>query len=99
MTREADRDDGGGGESGGPARGVVDPELDLDSDEPQEAVVVFADGDDVERLDDLPDVDYYAFEALPMAYARLDGEGLREVAGWESVRQISANRDVEFHGR
>lgn len=63
----------------------------------QEAVIVFADRDGVDRLDDLDlPAGSHAFETLPMAYAELDGDQIREVAGWESTMRVVDNRTAEY---
>ena len=74
----------------------IDDALDVHSGRPQEALVVFDAEDATERLGELDLSGYYEYETLPIAYAELDGDQLREVADLESVRRISANHEIEF---
>lgn len=76
---------------------VVGDGLNPASGRRQEAVIVFTDQEAVDRLDDLDLPDgYLGFETLPMAYAELDGDQIREVAGWESVMRVVDNRTAEY---
>lgn len=76
---------------------VVGDGLNPASGRRQEAVIVFTDRAAVDRLDDLDLPDgYLGFETLPMAYAELDGDQIREVAGWESTMRVVDNRTAEY---
>ncbi|WP_101296664.1 S8 family serine peptidase [Halegenticoccus soli] len=77
--------------------GVVDDTLDTASDALQEALVVFASNDDVDRLGELDlDEGYLAFEVLPIGYAKLTGPQIETVAGWPEVRRVQANDELEY---
>lgn len=77
---------------------VLDDALDLESDRPQEVLIVFGNDFDVDRLADLALVDgFHVFETLPIAAARLTGGQLRTVAGWDGVRRIAADREIEAY--
>ena len=76
---------------------TVDDELALDGDDLQEAIVVFESNDDVDRLGELDlERGYYGYEALPLGYAELTGDQVAEVAAWEEVRYVAANRELEY---
>lgn len=71
--------------------------LDPSSGRPQEAVVVFRDTDGVDRMADLaPASGYHALETLPLAYAELDGDEVREVAAFEETMRVVDNRTAEL---
>lgn len=71
--------------------------LDADSDDLQKALVVFEDDADVDRLGELDLAEgYYGYETLPIGYSELTGDQLSTVAGWEEVRRVSPNRELEF---
>lgn len=77
---------------------TVDDELDVTSTVLQVALVVYTDGAVPDRLDGVGPVEgHHDFETLPIAYARLTGEGLREVATWDDVRRVAADREVELY--
>ncbi|WP_394739426.1 S8 family peptidase [Natronococcus roseus] len=75
---------------------LVDDALDLESEESQETIVVFETNEDADRLLDL-DVLVGPFAVLPMAYAELTGPLIERVAGWEEVRYVSSNYELEYH--
>lgn len=76
---------------------TIDDELDTTTDDLQDVIVVFRSASAVERLAELDLADgYHAFSTLAMGYTRLTGEQIHEVAGWEEVLFVSANRDLEY---
>jgi serine protease AprX len=76
---------------------LVDDALNLESEESQAVIVVFETNDDADRLLDL-DLDVVGpFAVLPMAYAELTGPLIERVAGWEEVRYVSSNYELEYH--
>jgi serine protease AprX len=75
---------------------LVDDALDLDSDAEQETIVVFETNEDADRLLDL-DALVGQFSVLPMAYAELTGSLIERVAGWDEVRYVSSNYELEYH--
>ncbi|WP_306052760.1 S8 family peptidase [Natronococcus wangiae] len=75
---------------------LVDDALDLESDEEQEVIVVFEENEDADRLLNL-DVLVGRFAVLPMAYAELTGPLIERVAGWDDVRYVSANYELEYY--
>ncbi|WP_129116920.1 S8 family serine peptidase [Halegenticoccus tardaugens] len=84
--------------SAGGLSDVVDDTLDAASDALQEALVVFASNDDVDRLGALDLAEgYLAFEVLPVGYATLTGAQIETVAGWPEVRRVQANRELEYY--
>lgn len=81
----------------GSAAATLADGLDADSDDLQEALVVFEDENHVERLEELDLAEgYYGYETLPIGYSRLTGNQLSTVAGWEEVRRISPNSELEW---
>ncbi|WP_290815540.1 S8 family serine peptidase [Halovivax sp.] len=75
---------------------VVDDELDVGTDELQEALVVFETADDVDRLAELDLAEgFLGFDRLPIGYAQLTGDQLLTVAGWDEVRRVAPNRELE----
>lgn len=77
---------------------TIDQRLDTGVNaELQEALVVFATNEDVERLSDLDlEEGYYRFDVLPIGYTKLTGEQLRAVADWDVVHRVSANYELEY---
>ena len=76
---------------------IVDETLDTASDTLQETLVVFEENDQVDRLAELDlALGYHSFAVLPVGYTELTGDQLLEVAGWDEVRFVSANRDLEY---
>jgi serine protease AprX len=75
---------------------LVDDTLDLESDAIQDVIVVFEENEDADRLLSL-DVVVGRFAVLPMAYAELTGSLIETVAGWDEVRYVSANYELEYH--
>lgn len=72
--------------------------LDTTSGELQEAIVVFHDRGDVDRLEALDLVKgYHAFAALPFGYSLLTGEQLSRVAAWSEVLYVHANHEMDYH--
>ncbi len=81
----------------GSAAATLADGLDADSDDLQEALVVFEDENHVERLEELDLADgYYGYETFPIGYSRLTGNQLSTVADWEEVRRISPNSELEW---
>ncbi|MFC4438995.1 MULTISPECIES: S8 family peptidase [Natrialbaceae] len=75
---------------------LVDDTLDLESDEEQETIVVFESNEDADRLLELEAI-VGQFAVLPMAYAELTGPLIETVAGWDEVRYVSSNYELEYH--
>ena len=70
----------------------------------QEALVVFESNADVDRLRHLDfahdrAADYHRFAVLPIGYTVLTGGQIETVAGWNSVRYVEANKDLELHNQ
>ncbi|MWG34349.1 S8 family serine peptidase [Halomarina oriensis] len=77
---------------------LVDDTLDTASDALQETLVVFESNADVGLLDRLSLTDgFLALDVLPVGYALLTGPQIEEVAGWEAVRYVEANRELDYH--
>lgn len=77
---------------------LVDDTLDTASDALQETLVVFESTDDTGLLDGLDLAEgFLAFEVLPVAYAPLTGSQIETVAGWDAVRYVEANRELDYH--
>lgn len=81
----------------GGVTGLVDDALDLTSDALQEVLVVFESIDDVARLEALDVEIAIGFDALPIGYAELPGPLIETVAGWDEVRYVSSNYELELH--
>ncbi|WP_306052757.1 S8 family peptidase [Natronococcus wangiae] len=82
--------------SGAAAAAIADG-LETDADDLQEALVVFDDADDVDRLAELDLAEgFYGYETLPIGYGLLSGDQLLEVAGWEEVRRVSPNAELDW---
>ncbi len=80
------------------ASNLIDEALDTTTDALQEALVVFDDADDVSSLGALDLAEgFLEFEVLPVGYALLTGSQIETVAGWDSVRYVEANRDLDYH--
>ena len=81
-----------------PAPDAVVDDLDLSAAGPREVLVVFDTNEDARTIADHADRrDYYVYRTLPIAYARLDDDQIREVAARESVRLVEKNRELEYH--
>ncbi|WP_435334901.1 S8 family serine peptidase [Haloarchaeobius sp. TZWWS8] len=77
---------------------VVDDLLDLSSGSLQEALVVFEDNSAVSQLGSLDLAEgYLGFDVLPVGYSLLTGSQIETVAGWDSVRYVEANRELDYH--
>ncbi|WP_254531463.1 S8 family peptidase [Natrinema gelatinilyticum] len=76
---------------------LVDDDLDLDSDVLQEVVIVFETNADAARLETLGVEVALGFEFLPIGYAELSGSLIETVAGWDGVRYVSGNYDLEYY--
>ena len=77
---------------------LVDDTLDTASGSLQEVLVVFESTDDTGLLGDLDLAEgFLAFDALPVAYALLTGPQIETVAGWDAVRYVEANRELDYH--
>ncbi|WP_436344910.1 S8 family peptidase [Natronorubrum sp. FCH18a] len=76
---------------------LVDETLDLESDVLQEVLVVFESNADVVRLEALTVEVAVGFDVLPIGYAELPGPLIETVAGWDEVRYISSNYELEYH--
>ncbi|MCU4752295.1 S8 family serine peptidase [Halobacteria archaeon AArc-curdl1] len=77
--------------------GTVAATLDLETDSLQEALVVFDTTDDVDLLADLDLAEgFLGFGHLPIGYALFTGTQLETVAGWDEVRRISPNDELEW---
>lgn len=76
---------------------TIDDQLDLSATGRQEAIVVFDSRDSMSQLLDLSLPDgAYEYEVLPMSYTTLSTEQIQEVAGWDSVRRVRANEELEY---
>ena len=76
---------------------AIDDALDTDSDDLQEVIVVFEANDQVDRLAELDlEEGYYAYDVLPMGYSLLSGDQIATVAGWDEVRRVSANHELDW---
>jgi serine protease AprX len=70
---------------------------DFDSDGGAEgALIVFESMSLMEQLGAL-DIDHHAFEAFPVAYARLTAEQRERVADLVGVRRVAPNRKLDYH--
>jgi serine protease AprX len=88
----------GGAGSAAAATAPIDDTLDPDSDDAQDALVVFDSNDAIDDLAGLNLLDgFLGFDVLPVAFARLTSSQLREVASWPTVRYVEANRDLDYH--
>lgn len=76
---------------------LVDDALDLESDLLQEVLVVFESNADVVRLEALDVELAIGFDVLPIGYAELPGSLIETVAGWDEVRYVSSNYELEYH--
>ncbi|MFD1513851.1 S8 family serine peptidase [Halomarina rubra] len=77
---------------------LVDDTLDLASDALQGTLVVFESNDDVDLLGDLDLAEgFLSFDVLPVGYTLLSGSQIETVAGWDEVRYVEANRDLDYH--
>lgn len=75
---------------------VLDRQFDMDGGV-QEALVVFDDIADAERLETLGLREgYHEFEHLDTAWTFLDPEQLGEVASWDSVRRVKKAEELEW---
>ncbi|TYL38996.1 peptidase S8/S53 subtilisin kexin sedolisin [Natronococcus pandeyae] len=82
--------------SGGAAATIADG-LETATDDLQEALVVFDDAADVGRLAELDLAEgFYGYETLPIGYGLLSGDQLLEVAGWDEVRRVSPNVELDW---
>ena len=77
--------------------GTVAATLDLDTDTLQEALVVFDSTEDTDLLGDLDLAEgFLGFDHFPIGYALFTGAQLETVAGWDEVRRISPNAELEW---
>ncbi|WP_137288907.1 S8 family peptidase [Natronorubrum halophilum] len=76
---------------------LVDDALDLTSEALQEVLVVFETNQDVVRLETLGVETAIGFDVLPIGYAELPGPLIETVAGWDGVRYVSSNYELEYH--
>ncbi|MFC6768153.1 S8 family serine peptidase [Natrinema soli] len=76
---------------------LVDDDLDLESDVLQEVLIVFESTADLVRLEALDVAVAVGFDVLPIGYAELPGSLIETVAGWDAVRYVSSNYDLEYH--
>lgn len=87
-----------GADSGGLLGTVIDTALDTASSALQESIVVFESNADVDKLDALDLVEgFFGYEVLPIGYTKLTGTQIETVAGWDSVRRVEANRELELY--
>lgn len=81
----------------GSAAATIADGLDTDTDDLQEALVVFEDNEAVARLSELDlEEGFYGYETLPIGYSLLSGDQLETVAGWSDVRRVSPNRELDW---
>ena len=72
-------------------------DFDLSADS-HEAVVVFEDNDDVDRLGELDLAEgYRKLRVLPMGYAEFTTDQLRTVADWEETVALTPNHELDYH--
>jgi len=77
---------------------TIDDGFDLSISGTAEALVVFEDPSDVDRLADLGlSAGYHAFSVLPIGFAELTTDQIRTVADWDSVRYVEKNREMDLH--
>lgn len=77
---------------------LLDDAFDLATDALQESLVVFDSNDDVDLLGDLDLVNgYHKFEVLPVGYTELSVDQLELIAGWDEVRFVQKNRELEYY--
>ena len=82
---------------GGSAAATLADSLETDTDDLQEALVVFDDAGDVDRLAKLDLAEgFYGYETLPIGYSLLSGAQLETVAGWDEVRRVSPNVELDW---
>ncbi|WP_290815532.1 S8 family serine peptidase [Halovivax sp.] len=79
------------------ATGTVAADLELDTDELQEALVTFDSTDDVDRLGELDLAEgFHAFEEVPVGYSKLTGDQIATVADWDDVRRVAPNEELDW---
>ncbi|WP_336360713.1 S8 family peptidase [Haladaptatus sp. ZSTT2] len=84
--------------SAGASLPLVDDVLNLTSEDPQEVLVVFDSTDDISLLSGLSLVDgFVGLNVLPIGYTRLTGSQIEEVASWDAVRRVEANKELNYH--
>ncbi|MFC6731526.1 S8 family serine peptidase [Haladaptatus sp. DYSN1] len=84
--------------SAGASLPLVDDLLDLTSDDAQEVLVVFDQRENVSLLSQLDLLDgFVGMNVFPIGYTRLTGSQIEEVASWDSVRRIEANKELDYH--
>jgi len=90
---------GATGASGRPASDTtISDGLRTDTDEPQEAIVVFDENESIALLDSFDLVDgYFGYQVLPMAYTKLTGEQVSALAEREAVRYVSETFELEYY--
>jgi serine protease AprX len=80
--------------------GFIDGILDTSTGESQEAIVVFESNAIIDSvlggsvLGGI--VDYYAFDVLPIAYVKVAGVLLEQLAALDGVLAVTANRELEY---
>ncbi|EJN60167.1 S8 family serine peptidase [Halogranum rubrum] len=78
--------------------GIVDDTLDTATDALQETLVVFDSNDSISLLDDLDlSEGFLGFDVLPIGYTKLTGSQIETVAGWNEVRHVQANEELEYY--
>ncbi|WP_276245653.1 S8 family serine peptidase [Haladaptatus sp. YSMS36] len=77
---------------------TIDGQLETDSADLQEVLVVFDSNDNVDLLSQFDlDAGYFKFDVLPIGYAKLTGDQIATVAEIPAVRYVQANRELDYH--
>jgi len=77
---------------------IIDDAFDLTLSGLQESLVVFDSRDAVDELGTLGLEDgYYKFDVLPIGYAELSVEQIRDLASWDSVRYVRRNVELDYY--
>lgn len=75
---------------------IVDDDLSAATGQPQEALVVFKDDAETDRLEALGVEWYHEYDSFAVVWTVLTGDQVLEVAGWESVLRVSDNYTVQL---
>jgi serine protease AprX len=78
--------------------GIIDDAFDLVNTEVHDAIVVFESGHEGERFTAMDlESDYHQCHALPICFAQLTSDQLKDVADWDEVRRIRKNVELEYY--
>ena len=76
---------------------IIDDQFDLSATGRVEALVVFDGRPSMSRLLDLSLPDgYHEYAVLPVTYTTLTTDQIETVAGWDSVRRVRANEELDY---